>query len=775
MSIIKKFFVTVAFCGCFLPIFAVVVGDQVSVFGLGTDSSGNFIIAGVARSENSTSNSSSEVMVARYDSTGILDDAFDSNGVVTTANGTNAQAKDVAVQSDDEIVIAGNADQNWLISRYNTDGTIDFTTTTLVMEGGGAESLAIDGDGEFIVGGSGMLSGQPLFTLARYTSAGVLDSGGFNSGGTTSGQAGVFALAVNDRAKVNAVTLDPALTGASREYYAGGGAVTALTGLSQFALIKVDDVGVIDGTFGGGSAVTTTIGASAVIHDIAFDSVASPNRIIAVGESDGQIALAAYNASTGALDLTFGSGTGIVTTNIGDTSVANRVAIQSDGKIVIAGYSDTKYMVARYNTDGSLDEEDFSGGALNQLIFGNGGQVVQIDEEVRAEGLLIRSSDQNIVVAGSTLGSTFLAIHDTQGDPLVSFANLGIVLDVQGQNTIDGAGGTGGKAITQTGQLGTIDYNIKTLEFNGARRLDPGDRGPHISQVLRSLGDAVTLSTNAPTTNDLMIFDEGGTTDNVLIVSADNDSGTPAINGAGGEFVFDFDNPSKLISITFLDVGVISLIETFDDASETTLLGSISVPIFAPEQTITVNSANVKRVKVTTTGAMKIVRLLYEDGTSFDVKGQTSFVFDTTIQPVAVDDLYQTITFTNTTTGGAQLQGWTFSAGTFTCTQTGRYEIHFAAIVTRQGTGPWASIRATRNGTEVPGSASTVNIQNNASNFNTDNEFQISANATDALVFEFAGARNGNVRLNPYQPFIGAPENIPNTPVSIVVTITRVS
>ena len=65
-----------------------------------------------------------------------------------------------------------------------------------------------------------------------------------------------------------------------------------------------------------------------------------------------------YNTD-GSLDTSFDSD-GKVTTEVGSTNdYAYSVAIQSDGKIVAAGYSNNgsndDFALVRYNTDGSLD------------------------------------------------------------------------------------------------------------------------------------------------------------------------------------------------------------------------------------------------------------------------------------------------------------------------------------------------------------------------------------------------------------------------------------
>ena len=55
----------------------------------------------------------------------------------------------------------------------------------------------------------------------------------------------------------------------------------------------------------------------------------------------------------------FSMGSGIITTNLGSNELGNSVAIQADGKIVVAGVTGAgmfnNYFLTRYNTDGSLD------------------------------------------------------------------------------------------------------------------------------------------------------------------------------------------------------------------------------------------------------------------------------------------------------------------------------------------------------------------------------------------------------------------------------------
>src|SRR5262249_2561899 len=104
-------------------------------------------------------------------------------------------------------------------------------------------------------------------------------------------------------------------------------------------------------------------------------------------------------ASDGNLDITFGNG-GKVTTDFAISfDNANAVAIQSDGKIVVAGalfgsaaIANADFAVARYNADGLLD-----------ATFGAGGKVITDFSNSYDTALAVAiQSDGRIVVAGRT-------------------------------------------------------------------------------------------------------------------------------------------------------------------------------------------------------------------------------------------------------------------------------------------------------------------------------------------------------------------------------------
>src|SRR5213080_4539053 len=135
-------------------------------------------------------------------------------------------------------------------------------------------------------------------------------------------------------------------------------------------------------------------------------------------------------AAAGDLDPTFGTG-GMVMTDINrSTDIANAVAVQSDGKLVVVGqtyknndYSTEDFAVARYNTDGTLDNS-----------FGSGGRVrTDFPGLAAVPSSVVIQPDGKIVVAGGafplfTFAGNFQVVrYNSNGSLDRSFGNGGIV------------------------------------------------------------------------------------------------------------------------------------------------------------------------------------------------------------------------------------------------------------------------------------------------------------------------------------------------------------
>ena len=172
--------------------------------------------------------------------------------------------------------------------------------------------------------------------------------------------------------------------------------------------------GDLDASFGGDGKQTTDFGAGEAAYDVALQP---DGKIVALGRSQGKVALARYNAD-GSLDESF-SGDG---KQISDFETeASSVALQADGKIVAAGSYHSDFALERYNDDGSLDTS-FGAGGLRTTDFGGSDYGDAL--EIQADG--------KIVVVGRAEQDFAVARYDEDG-------------------TLDASFGTGGKQTTHLG------------------------------------------------------------------------------------------------------------------------------------------------------------------------------------------------------------------------------------------------------------------------------------------------------------------------------------
>src|SRR5262245_60024599 len=93
-------------------------------------------------------------------------------------------------------------------------------------------------------------------------------------------------------------------------------------------------------------------------------------KAITTAAAMSMVCLTILNAADGDLDLSFGSGGKVMTDFSGLNDYARGVAMDANGRIVVAGHSASDYYtpdvsLARYNPDGTLD-----------ATFGNGGKVM---------------------------------------------------------------------------------------------------------------------------------------------------------------------------------------------------------------------------------------------------------------------------------------------------------------------------------------------------------------------------------------------------------------
>jgi uncharacterized delta-60 repeat protein len=327
-------------------------GKVVTDFGGSFDAVGSVALQGdgkIVAGGWSVVNSIARFALARYTSNGTLDPGFGIAGKVTTGfGGVSAQVFAIALQPDEKIVVAGYANVNggyeFALARYNSNGTLDATfgmggkvTTGFGAEQGfsfaQAHSLAIQWDGKIVAAGEAFVGGFD-FALARYNSNGTLDSS-FGLSGKT-----LTKFGSNDRAFSMALQPD-------------GRIVAAGTTSANFALARYHSNGTLDATFGtGGKAITDFAGSSDAALAVAIQG---DGKIVAAGQAflnvSFDFAVARYN-SNGTLDASFGSGGKAITNFAGLADQAFSVAIQPDGKAVVAGIANvnghTDFALARY-------------------------------------------------------------------------------------------------------------------------------------------------------------------------------------------------------------------------------------------------------------------------------------------------------------------------------------------------------------------------------------------------------------------------------------------
>lgn len=310
-----------------------------------------------------TENRSQDFALARYNPDGSLDSTFGSGGkVVTDFSGSFDGAQAVALQTDGKIIAAGFATafgtgSDFALARYNLDGSLDNTFGT----GGKATSdfsgdsdviagLAVQPDGKIVAAGGaavGPFSARRLhFALARYNSDGSLDPA-FGTGGKLTADFGTFVsnFSLSDEASDVALQRDGKIVAA--------GPVFTDKGVS-FVVARFNADGSSDTNFGSGGKVRTDFANNSFAKALAIQA---DNRILVAGstfdpEADFDFALVRYTTN-GSLDPSFGT-EGKRTTDFGGRDELKAITLQADGKILVAGRSQTDGVdiaLARYNND----------------------------------------------------------------------------------------------------------------------------------------------------------------------------------------------------------------------------------------------------------------------------------------------------------------------------------------------------------------------------------------------------------------------------------------
>lgn len=301
----------------------------------------------------STSGATTVFAIARLSASGVLDASFSGDGKQTTTIGTTAVAYSVALQPDGKIIQAGytlsGSAIDFAVVRYdNTTGNLDNTfdtdgiVTTDISSGRDdvAYNAVVQGDGKIILAGYHNDGTRKVFAFVRYNSTdGSLDN-------TFSGD-GKQTVAIGSStadAEAYSVTLQP-----DGKIIAGGYFNNGTN--NDFALVRLSDTGTPDNTFDTDGIATTDLGG---FNDAIYSvGVQADGKILVGGTSfnglNNDFALARY-ISSGTLDVSgaspFNGGVGSKIIDFGGDDFGYSIASQNTN-IIIGGVSGTSVALAR--------------------------------------------------------------------------------------------------------------------------------------------------------------------------------------------------------------------------------------------------------------------------------------------------------------------------------------------------------------------------------------------------------------------------------------------
>jgi uncharacterized delta-60 repeat protein len=317
---------------------------------------------------------------------GDLDQRFGNHGLVTSNIGDIEEIWDVAVQPDDgKLVAAGYraAQNSFALTRHNRDGTLDRS-----FGGDGLVTTNFTVAATVVVQPDGKLvtAGGAGAAVGDFALARFTPDGSLDE---SFGRGGKVATDFPGSRYAYALALQP-----DGKLVVGGSTYDPTT----FALARYNTDGSLDKSFGGDDGVTTRVRDYSRISDLA---VQDDGKVVVAGLSNysgaddvgtGDFALARYNTD-GTLDESFGGGDGKVITSLGSRyDGAEALAIRPDGKLIAGGWANNYngFALARYNTDGSLDR-NFSrdGKVITHFAWANASAndlVLQPDGKVVAAG-----------------------------------------------------------------------------------------------------------------------------------------------------------------------------------------------------------------------------------------------------------------------------------------------------------------------------------------------------------------------------------------------------
>lgn len=372
-----------------------------AVYSSGTNA-GKLVVAG--STYLSSQKTDRDFAVVRYNVDGSLDTTFGSGGKITTSIGQDDISKGVVIQADGKIVVGGTTGGDFVLLRYNANGTLDTSF------GGTAKGkiklsiskssldevrdMVLQPDGKVVLAGITTPSGGTAgLALVRFNTDGTLDKSFSGDGKATMSYSSPVAPALYSKG------VDLAIDPNSGKLVVGAQLTDGSVVVSRF-----QTTGELDASFSNGP-----LNAAAGIH-FAMAIQADSRILVARSHSTGsgsELTLVRLTTN-GSLDSTFGLG-GVKVTAMASETFVSSILVQNDGRIVVGGVQDTgvdadsgRLFVTRFNADGSLDDGSATDTTLGDA-FGTNGMATSTGVVVpwRLGTSLLLDSQGRLIIVGT--------------------------------------------------------------------------------------------------------------------------------------------------------------------------------------------------------------------------------------------------------------------------------------------------------------------------------------------------------------------------------------
>lgn len=369
----------------------------------------------------------------RYNLDGTPDTSFGTAGKArTSVSSVSSVANAVAIQSDGKIVLAGNcagsSNDEFCALRYNADGTLDtaFGTSGTVVTPMGtgtdiANAVALQPDGKIVLAGSCAGASDTDFCALRYQTNGTLDS--------TFGTNGIVITSLGQKDVARAISMQ------SDGKIVLAGNCTLMNGFANwFCALRYNANGTLDAGFVTGFISDYSMATSNVGDPVSVDLQPDGKLVVAYycSQSTNPAGFCVQRIhSNGTVDSTFGTSGKVVALVGTGSAIATAIALQPDGKVLVAGYCTASnppdFCALRLHSDGALDANFGTVGKVNTPIG-------TLDDKVRSMAV---QTDGKIVLAGNCTnasGDDFCAAR-YDGGP---FGYRNCSMDIDGDGRVTG-------------------------------------------------------------------------------------------------------------------------------------------------------------------------------------------------------------------------------------------------------------------------------------------------------------------------------------------------